>query len=136
MKLYKFNIVALLFLVAACVGNKDEREISVFLRKKTAQWIRDDRPLPASDSLFYLDQPAPLFRKEFKPENEIENARLFITAAGYYTASINGKDIGKNVLDPAWTDYSKRIYYSEFDVTSLIIDGDNCLGVSLGNGFL
>jgi alpha-L-rhamnosidase len=39
------------------------------------------------------------------------------------------------VLDPAWTDYTKKIYYSEYDVTSLIKNGENCLGVSLGNGF-
>jgi alpha-L-rhamnosidase len=110
-------------------------ETTVFFKNKTAQWIQDGRPLPASDSLFYLDQPAPLFRKEFKPSSAIENAKLFITAAGYYKASINGTNIGKNVLDPAWTDFRKRIYYSEFDVTPLINEGDNCLGVSLGNGF-
>jgi alpha-L-rhamnosidase len=110
-------------------------ETTVFFKNKIAQWIQDGRPLPASDSLFYLDQPASLFRKEFKPSSTIENAKLFITAAGYYKASINGTDIGKNVLDPAWTDFSKRIYYSEFDVTPLINEGDNCLAVSLGNGF-
>ena len=61
--------------------------------------------------------------------------RLYITAAGYYKASLNGKQVGKNALDPAWTDYSKRIYYTSYDVTSMLEDGDNCLGVSLGNGF-
>ena len=91
MRLFKFHFVALLLLIAACADNQDDTEIPVFLRNKTAEWIRDDRPLPARDSQFYLDQPAPLFRKEFKPESAIENARLFITAAGYYTASINGK---------------------------------------------
>jgi len=39
------------------------------------------------------------------------------------------------VLDPAWSDFSKRIYYAEYDVTFLMQEGDNCLGVSLGNGF-
>lgn len=135
MKYSKFNIVFLLFLVIACGRNQDEMETSVFFRNKTAQWIQDGRPLPASDSLFYLDQPAPLLRKEFKSTGSIENVKLFITAAGYYKASINGKSIGKNVLDPAWTNFSKRIYYAEYDVTSLINEGINCLGVSLGNGF-
>jgi alpha-L-rhamnosidase len=60
---------------------------------------------------------------------------LFITAAGYYKASINGVRIGKNVLDPAWTDYGKRIYFTEYDITSQMEEGDNCLGVTLGNGF-
>lgn len=125
----------LLFLIIACGSIQDKPETTVFFKNKAAQWIQDSRPLPAADSLLYLDQPAPLFRKAFKPDGAVESASLFITAAGYYKATINGTGLEQNVLDPAWTDFSKRIYYSEYDVTSLIRDGDNCLGVSLGNGF-
>jgi alpha-L-rhamnosidase len=100
-----------------------------------AQWISDGRPLPGSDSLFYMAHPAPLFRKEFNVKQTIDSATLYITAAGYYLASLNGNPIGNNVLDPAWTDYSKRIYYSTYNVKDLIQSGENCLGVSLGNGF-
>ncbi len=100
-----------------------------------AFWIEDGIALPESDSLFYLEHPAPLFRKTFKTDKAIKSASLSITAAGYYKASINGNAIEKNVLDPAWTDFSKRIYYTEYDVTALLQAGDNCLGVSLGNGF-
>lgn len=100
-----------------------------------AKWIQVEAELPSSDSLFYLPRPAPLFRKEFRAEDKIDSAKLFITSAGYYKATINGEPIGKNILDPAWTDYSKRIYYSEYDLTSQIKDGKNCLGVTLGNGF-
>ncbi len=102
---------------------------------ENAHWIEDGIPLPKSDSLFYLEHPAPLFRKEFKTNQVIKSATLSITAAGYFKASINGTGIQANVLDPAWTDFSKRIYYSEYDVTSLIQEGINCIGVSLGNGF-
>ena len=129
------NIITLLLLITACGKDTDDPDNNVFITNKTAQWINDVRQLPSSDSLFYLDRPAPQFRKEFKTESRIENARLYITAAGYYKASINGKGVEGNILDPAWTNYSKRIYYSEFDVTSLLKDGINCLGVSLGNGF-
>ena len=128
-------ISLILFIASSCGNDQGEAETNVFFKNTAAQWIQDDRPLPSSDSLFYLDHPAPLFRKEFKTESAIEEAKLFITAAGYYKASVNSKAIEKNVLDPAWTDFSKRIYYSEFDVTSLIKKGENCLGVSLGNGF-
>lgn len=100
-----------------------------------AFWIEDGIALPESDSLFYLEHPAPLFRKTFKTDKAIQSASLSITAAGYFKASINGNGIEENVLDPAWTDFSKRIYYTEYDVTSLLQAGDNCLGVSLGNGF-
>ena len=100
-----------------------------------AYWIEDGIALPESDSIFYLEHPSPLFRKEFKTDKAIKSVLLSITSAGYFKVSINGNGIKENVLDPAWTDFSKRIYYSEYDVTSLIQDGDNCLGVSLGNGF-
>lgn len=100
-----------------------------------AKWIQVVEELPESDSLFYLPRPAPLFRKEFKVADNIDSVTLFITSAGYYKASINGVSIGKNILDPAWTDYTKRIYYSEYDLTSQISEGNNCLGVTLGNGF-
>jgi alpha-L-rhamnosidase len=39
------------------------------------------------------------------------------------------------MFEPAWTDFSKRIYFSEYDITSLLQSGNNCLGVTLGNGF-
>jgi alpha-L-rhamnosidase len=43
--------------------------------------------------------------------------------------------VEETFLDPAWTDFSKRVYYSEYDITHLIVKGTNCIGVSLGNGF-
>lgn len=130
----KLTIVLILFSLLACTVQHKKEKQGVFDDQK-AQWITDARGLPDSDSLFYLEYPAPLFRKEFKTNNKVEKATLFITAAGYYKASINGEGVGKNVLDPAWTDFSKRIYFSEYDVTSMVSQGDNCLGVSLGNGF-
>lgn len=131
----RFSLILIFFSFLACNGNEKKAESIVFNEPPKALWITDERELPARDSLFYLDHPAPLFRKEFEADRPLEAARLYITAAGYYQASINGQRIGKNVLDPAWTDFSKRIYYTEYDVSPFIKEGDNCLGVSLGNGF-
>jgi len=127
---------ALVILTLLSCKNLSEKLVdSDLITSSDAQWIQDGRELPASDSLFYLNRPAPLFRKEFNADSEVESAKFYITAAGYYKASMNGLPVGKNILDPAWTDYSKRIYYSEYDVTSLVNEGKNCLGVVLGNGF-
>ncbi|SFB38549.1 alpha-L-rhamnosidase [Algoriphagus aquimarinus] len=127
-----FSLCALAFF--ACTSTPEQVPLSL-AEDKRAMWIEDGIALPESDSLFYLEHPAPLFRKEFNTDRAIKSASLSITAAGYFKASINGEGIKENVLDPAWTDFSKRIYYSEYDVTSMIEDGANCLGVSLGNGF-
>lgn len=130
-----FYIFLTVYVFSGCNNPRIETESKGLSSDSNAQWIQDGRPLPESDSLFYLDDPAPVFRKEFSTNKTIEKATLYITAAGYYRATMNGAPVGLNVLDPAWTDYSKRIYYSEYDVTPLLEKGNNCLGVSLGNGF-
>ena len=130
-----FAVSASVLLIFSCIHHSDIKEGNIFSENPAAQWIQDRRELPQFDSLFYLDQPAPLFRKEFKLQDEILKAKLFITAAGYYQATINGTPVGDHLLDPAWTDYTKRIYYSEYDVTKVLTAGGNCLGVTLGNGF-
>lgn len=131
----KLQFATTLFLLFAYTHSTAQNEVNGFGKKDQAKWISDSRALPVSDSLFYLDYPAPLFRKDFSLKGKVQKATLFITAAGYYKVTLNSASVGKNELDPAWTDYSKRIYYSEYDVTPLVIAGDNCLGVSLGNGF-
>jgi alpha-L-rhamnosidase len=138
-KKIKSTLSFLLILSLLACGNNEENgqydNPLIFYQNQQANWVTDGRELPERDSLFYLDNPAPLFRKEFSLDKQIDSAMLYITAAGYYQATLNGERIGKNVLDPAWTDFSKRIYFSEYDVTSLMSDGANCLGVLLGNGF-
>ncbi|MDX1701881.1 MAG: family 78 glycoside hydrolase catalytic domain, partial [Melioribacteraceae bacterium] len=101
----------------------------------SAKWIGTPQETILNDSLLYGDYPAPIFRKEFIINQEINTAVLYITAAGYYNALLNGKKIGRNYFDPAWTDFSKRIYYSEYDLSTEIKEGSNILGVTLGNGF-
>lgn len=100
-----------------------------------AQWLDDGRANPRADADFYRDDPAPLFRKEFAVTGSIARARLHICGLGYCEASLNGRRIGDQVLDPGWTRYSERALYSTYDVTDHLRTGDNCLGVSLGNGW-
>jgi alpha-L-rhamnosidase len=130
----KLNIfLSLALLVFSCSTKQTENNRDENMNN--AVWISDDKPIPETDSLFYTDQPAPIFRKEFNADKNLVSASLFITAAGYYKATINGQRIGKNKLDPAWTDFSKRVYYTEYDITAQVQNGKNCLGVALGNGF-
>ena len=100
-----------------------------------AKWISDGKPLPTKDEDFYLPDPAPLFRRELALPAGAVKARLAISAAGYYEASINGAKIGDALLAPAWTNYKKRIDYSIYDVTGMLRKGANCIGVTLGNGW-
>ncbi len=98
-------------------------------------WISDGRPLPERDVDFFREDPAPLFRKTFSVDGKISRARLYISGLGYYEARLNGSRVGDHVLDPGWTDYRDRILYGVYDVTGLLEEGENCLGVTLGNGW-
>ena len=99
------------------------------------QWIEDKRSFSTADSTFYDDNPAPIFRREFKVPKRIINATMYVSGIGYYEAYLNGRKIGNRLLDPGWTDYSKRILYSTYNVTSYLKSGNNCLGILLGNGW-
>ena len=100
-----------------------------------AKWIGEPERTFASDSEMFGDHPASLFRKEFTVNGKVKRATLSITAAGYYLASVNGQKIENDLLEPAWTNFSKRVYYSDYDVTAMIKSGKNVIGTMLGNGF-
>jgi len=100
-----------------------------------AKWINDGKTNPSEDEDFYKEDPAPLFRKAFDLPKAVAKARLYVTGLGYYEARLNGRRVGDRVLDPAWTVYSKRVFYSTYDVTEQLQDGANCLAVTLGNGW-
>ena len=74
-------------------------------------------------------------RKAFRLEGRVVRARLYVTALGYYEVHLNGKKVGENVLDPAWTTYPKRVLYSTYDVTGELHSGENAIGAMLGGGW-
>lgn len=100
-----------------------------------ADWIGDGQPVPVTEAEMYLDTPNPLLRKEFSISKEMKSARLYITGLGYYEAYLNGEKIGDHMLDPGWTNYAKRIQYVTYDVTQMLRNGDNAIGVMMGNGW-
>jgi len=80
-------------------------------------------------------KPSPLFRKTFSVTKKIKNARLYISAAGYYEVFLNGKKVGNHLLDPGYTHFDKRMLYVTHDVTKLINPKNNCFSAVLGNGW-
>ena len=90
-------------------------------------WIDDGRLI---DFL-----PAPYFRKAFQVEKPIRRARLYIAAAGLYELRLNGQRVGDHMLDPLYTRFDRRNLYGTHDVTALLRQGRNAVGVVLGNGW-
>ena len=93
-----------------------------------AKWIEMD-----GDTLRY--SPSPHFRKEFMLTKSIASARVYITSHGFYELQLNGKKAGDQVLTPGWTSYSKRLQYQVYDVTNMLIKGNNAIGAVLGDGW-
>ena len=65
---------------------------------------------------FFEHIPAPLFRKEFDVDGEIENACVTISGLGFYKLYINGKDITKGLLAPYISNPDHIVYYDNYDI--------------------
>lgn len=100
-----------------------------------AKWINDGKSTPKIEADFFKEDPAPLLRKEFAVDKPVRRARLYASGLGYGCFQLNGDAVGDRVLAPGWTSYAKRVLYSTYDVTSQIVQGQNCLGMMLGNGW-
>ena len=79
--------------------------------------------------------PLPLFRKAFDLTQPLRSAVLHIAGLGFYEARINGKRVGDREFAPGWTNYRASVLYDTYDVSSLLRQGPNAIGVLLGNGF-
>lgn len=93
---------------------------------------------------------AALFRSVFTAKQG-ERAILTICGLGYFIAYINGQRVGTDEFVPPNSDYHDRpnmtlvyplndarnfrIYCMRYDVTNLLVDGENVLGVMVGGGF-
>ena len=74
-------------------------------------------------------------RKEFNLSENIAEARLYVSGLGQYSAYINGIEVAPDeLLKPALSDYRKRVYFNTFDVTDMLKNGDNAIGVTLAGG--
>lgn len=80
-------------------------------------------------------EPAPLLRKSFSVSSPVKRATAYICGLGYYELSLNGRKVGDHWFDPKLTRYDKRVLYVTYDVTNQIVNGDNAVGVMLGNGW-
>ena len=100
-----------------------------------ARWIGYDSCLNRTDTLGVFSRLAARYlRKEFDAGRDIAQARLYISGLGLYECYLNGCRVGEDVLAPTATDYTKTVCYNVYDVTDLLDEGVNTIGVILGNG--
>jgi len=77
----------------------------------------------------------PMFRKEFVVDRQPRRARLRVVGLGDFDARVNGQRLADTGMNQPWSQYEKTLYCREFDITALLAEGTNCVGVMLGNSF-
>lgn len=100
----------------------------------TASWVGWDQPFAWDSVTKFSVLSARYLRKGFKVNKKVKSAIAYISGLGLYELHINGRKIGDAVLAPAPTDYSKTVLYNALDVTDVLQNGKNAIGVILGNG--
>ena len=105
----------------------------------SAKWITAG---PGSES--------PIFIRRFRL-TEVSPAVLHITSLGFFKVYLNGKEVSGDYFVPVITDYeprdtvhflypifdqtTHRLYVYSYDVTHLLLPGENILEIHLGNGW-
>ncbi|MHC4504561.1 MAG: family 78 glycoside hydrolase catalytic domain, partial [Planctomycetota bacterium] len=86
---------------------------------------------------------APLLRKGFTLNAGVKRARAYVAGIGYHELSVNGQKASDYVMSPAASyyddilpfDLNSRVLYLTYDITDLLHESDNALGVLLGHGW-
>nr|MBO2494256.1 alpha-L-rhamnosidase [Clostridia bacterium] len=95
-----------------------------------ARWIT-----PRFEGNLSETQACPMMRRVFEVYGKVRSARIYATSLGLYELHLNGKRVGDFFFTPGWTSYNKRLQYQTYDVTEMLKEGQNAIGVILGNGW-
>ena len=77
----------------------------------------------------------PMLRRNFQVNGKVASARLYATARGIYECSINGKRLNENYFAPGASQFDKHLMYQTYDVTDILIQGENGIGCILASGW-
>jgi alpha-L-rhamnosidase len=80
--------------------------------------------------------PNPQFRKSFTLLSLPKKAEITICGLGYYELYLNGQNITKGFMAPYRSNPEHYLYYDNYDLGEYLVEGENVIGVLLGNGFL
>lgn len=85
-------------------------------------------------STYEKNVPAPLFRKSFVLDKAPDTAEILICGLGFYELFVNGRKITKGLLAPYISNSDHICYYDKYDLCEYLHEGENVIGVMLGDG--
>lgn len=101
-------------------GKKDEPWVG--------KWIH-------SDSQEKDKKRHPIFSRKVKIVKKVTSARLYVCGLGMFSATLNDERIGDEYLTPYCNNYNAWVQSIAFDVTEQLMEGQNDLAITLGNGW-
>ena len=81
------------------------------------------------------EPPCPYLRTTFSVDGPVSRARAYITSHGFYELFLNGQRVGDASFTPGYTSYHRRLQYQTYDITALLQEDENAIGVILGDGW-
>ena len=75
------------------------------------------------------------FSKDFQPDEKTGKCIHRYLRTWFYYLKINGKRVGEELLQPAFTAYDRTVLYNTCDITEFLTEGSNEIEVTLGNGW-
>lgn len=78
---------------------------------------------------------SPYIRKNLNFKKKVAKARLYMTGLGLYWLEVNGAKVGNDFLAPGCTGIDRLIQIYTYDLTEQLAEGDNVIGVMMGNGW-
>lgn len=100
-----------------------------------AKWAESALPSAERKVGFGNQPPATMFRKGFLLKGKVLNARLYATCHGIYRLTVNGERPDAREFAPENTVYEKYLCYQTYDVTAMLRQGENALGMYVGDGW-
>ncbi len=120
---------------------------------KVMIWDKDQKPSKWSEPGFWTmgllnsddwqaqwistaeEHTSPFYRHSFTLDEKPDQALIYVASLGYFELFVNGEKVGTEVLAPAVSNFSKRTYYQTFDLSRLLRQGENYLGIWMGTGW-
>ena len=98
-------------------------------------FYKDTREQKSDKDSIRHDGRSLLLRNEFQLKGKVRSAKIFVSGLGLYELYINGNRVGDHLLSPAKTPYHKYVLYDNYDITQLLENKINTIGIHLGNGW-
>ena len=82
-----------------------------------------------------IDAKCYLYRSEWTATKPVRSAAAFVASPNYNVVTVNGQRPDDSVLNNTFANYDKSLYYATYDLTGLVHEGRNAIGVMTGLGW-